>query len=98
MDSSENLLNYLRREMQVKVGRGRGGALSQRYSNRLTAINSNIKCIGENVILRGIFHVVSRFPPHFMLYRVNFDNFSYSVGISPGFMQNMAGISPCQPI
>ena len=29
----------------------------------------------ENVILRGIFYVVSRFPLHFMLYRGNFDYF-----------------------
>ena len=26
----------------------------------------NMKCIGENVILRGIVHVVSGFPLHFM--------------------------------
>ena len=32
-----------------------------------------MKCSGEYVILRGIFHVVSRFPLHFMLYRGNFD-------------------------
>ena len=38
----------------------------------------NMKCSGENVILRGIFHVVSRFPLHFMLYRGNFDCFSNS--------------------
>ena len=35
----------------------------------------NIKCSGENVILRGIFHVVPRFPLRFMLYR---KKFSYS--------------------
>ena len=29
----------------------------------------------ENVILRGIFHVVSRFPLRFMLYRDNLDCF-----------------------
>ena len=31
----------------------------------------NMKCSGENVILRGIFHEVSCFPLHFMLYREN---------------------------
>ena len=41
----------------------------------------NMKCSasGENVILRGIVHVVSRFPLHFMLYRGNLDYFSDSV-------------------
>ena len=39
----------------------------------------NMKCSGRNVILRGIFHVVSRFPLHFMLYRGNLDYFSYPV-------------------
>ena len=29
----------------------------------------NMKCSKENVILRGIFHVASCFPLHFMLYR-----------------------------
>ena len=33
----------------------------------------------ENVILRGIVHVVSCFPLHFMLYRGNLDYFSDSV-------------------
>ena len=37
-----------------------------------------MKCSGENEILRGIFHVVSRFPLHFMLYRWSFDYFSIS--------------------
>ena len=40
----------------------------------------NMKCRGENVILRGIFHAVSRFPLHFMLYRGNLDYFLDSVG------------------
>ena len=31
-----------------------------------------MKCSRENVTLRGIFHVLSRFPLHFMLYRGNF--------------------------
>ena len=39
----------------------------------------NMKCSGENFILRGIFHVVSCFPLHFMLYRENLDYFSASV-------------------
>ena len=38
-----------------------------------------MKFSGENVILRGIFHVVSRFPLHFMFYRGNFDYFLDSV-------------------
>ena len=29
----------------------------------------NMKCSGENMMLRRIFHVVPRFPLHFMLYR-----------------------------
>ena len=46
--------------------------------NRLYAIlvSYNIKCSGENLILRGIFHVVSCFPLHSILYRGNFDYFS----------------------
>ena len=39
----------------------------------------NMKCSEEKVILRGIFHVVSCFPLHFMLYRGNLDYFSDSV-------------------
>ena len=35
----------------------------------------NMKCNGENKILRGTFHVVSCFPLHFMLYRGNLDYF-----------------------
>ena len=38
-----------------------------------------MKFSGENVILRGIVHVVSCFPLHFMLYRGNLDYFSDSV-------------------
>ena len=33
----------------------------------------NMKCSGENETLGGIFHVVFRFPLHFMLYRGKFD-------------------------
>ena len=51
-----------------------------------------MKCSGENVILRGIFHVVSRFPPHFMLYRGNFDYFSNS-----GVIANLTSLTPCCP-
>ena len=42
----------------------------------------NMKCSGENLILRGIFHVVSRLVflyVHFMLHRGNLDCFSNSV-------------------
>ena len=39
----------------------------------------NMKCSGENLILRGIFHVVSRFPLLFMLYRGNSESFSNRV-------------------
>ena len=42
-------------------------------------LRSNMKCSGENVILRGIFHVVSCFPLHFMLYPGNLHYFSISV-------------------
>ena len=41
----------------------------------------NMKCSGENVILREIFHVVSCFPLHFMLYHGNLGCFSNSVCI-----------------
>ena len=39
----------------------------------------NMKCSGENVILRGIVHIVSGFPLHFMFYRGNFECFSNRV-------------------
>ena len=39
----------------------------------------NMNCSLENVLLCGIFHVVSCFPLHFMLYRENLDYFSDSV-------------------
>ena len=38
----------------------------------------NIICSGGNVIICGIFYVVSCFPLHFMLYRGNLDCFSNS--------------------
>ena len=38
-----------------------------------------MKCSGENVILGGLFHVVSCFSLHFILYRGNLDYFSDSV-------------------
>ena len=41
----------------------------------------NMTCSRGNVILRGIFHVVSGFPLHFMLYRGNLDNFTNSVAV-----------------
>ena len=34
-----------------------------------------MKCSGENVTLRGIFHVVSGFPLHITLYHGNGDYF-----------------------
>ena len=46
--------------------------------NRLSAIYSNMKCSGENVIICGIFSVGSCFSQHFMLYRGNFDCLSNS--------------------
>ena len=39
----------------------------------------NMKCSWGNVILRGIVHVVSGFPLHFMFYRGNLDYFSNRV-------------------
>ena len=52
----------------------------------------NMKCSKENVILQGIFHVVPRFPLHFMLYRGNLDYFSdsvvYNFTVSKFFFQN----------
>ena len=48
----------------------------------------NMKCCGKNVILRGIFHVLSGFPLHFMLYRGNADCFSNSVHFIYLFLQN----------
>ena len=39
----------------------------------------DMKSSGENETLRGIFHVVSRFPLHFMIYRGNLDYFLDSV-------------------
>ena len=45
-----------------------------------------MKCSGENVILRGIFHVVSSFPLHFMLYRGNLDCFSNSVHCTKNYL------------
>ena len=38
----------------------------------------NMKCSEESEIQRGIFHVVSRFLLHFMLYHGNLDNISNS--------------------
>ena len=35
----------------------------------------NTKCRGENEILRGIFHIVSRFPLYFVLYIGNLNYF-----------------------
>ena len=43
-----------------------------------------MKCSAENVILREIFHVVSGFPLHFMLYPGNLDCFSNSARSKAG--------------
>ena len=49
-----------------------------------------MKCSGENVILRGIFHVGSRFSLLFMLYRLNLDSFLYSQNsLSLSQLQNL---------
>ena len=40
----------------------------------------NMKRSGENVIVRGIFHVLSCLTLHFMLYRGNLDKFLDIVG------------------
>ena len=37
----------------------------------------HMECSGENEILRGIIHVVSLLPLHFMLYRGNLDYFLF---------------------
>ena len=42
----------------------------------------NMKCSGDNVILRGIVNVVSGFHPHFMFYRGNLDCFSNRVALN----------------
>ena len=49
----------------------------------------NMICIGENVILCEIFHVVSRFPLLFMLYRGNLDYFLDSVKCFKKGLQNV---------
>ena len=54
-----------------------------------------MKCSGENVILRGTFHVVSRFPQHFMLYRGNVDCFSvYCMSHHPPFTPLIPPLHP----
>ena len=55
------------------------GNLKQCVPKEIYFQRNNMKCSGENVLLRGIFHVVSCFPLHFMLYRGNLDCFSNSV-------------------
>ena len=47
--------------------------------SQYTVPRYNMKCIGENVIIRGIVHVVSRFPLHFMLCCGYLDFFSNRV-------------------
>ena len=53
----------------------------------------NMKCSGENVIQRGIFHVVSCFPLHFMLYHGHFNYFSDSVGFVTFGVLALLGLS-----
>ena len=58
--------------------------------NRLSGLpRYNMKCSRENVILRGIFNVVSGFPLHFMLYRENLDCFSNRVRVMGGSLNNI---------
>ena len=53
-----------------------------------------MKCSRETVILRGIFHVVSRFPLHFMLNHENLDYFSNSVdGLCVASLCSLASLS-----
>ena len=52
-----------------------------------------MKCSGENVIQRGIFHVVSCFPLHFMLYHGHFNYFSDSVGFVTFGVLALLGLS-----
>ena len=72
--------------VQYNIGSGNIGGILQVATDRIGAVlytvpkaidfpRYNMKCRWENVILRGIFHVVSRFPLHFMLYRGTLDYF-----------------------
>ena len=58
-----------------------GWILFSRYTvpNVIHFQRYNMKCSGDNMILRGIVHEVSCFPLHFMLYPGNLDCFSDSV-------------------
>ena len=55
-----------------------------------------MKSSGQNVILRGIVHVVINFPLHYMLYRGNLDCFSVllmcavAVAVAPSLMAMFA--------
>ena len=49
------------------------------YQRKSIFPDYNMKCSAENVILRGIFHVVSCFPLHFLWYRGNLGYLSSSV-------------------
>ena len=53
--------------------------LSYTVPNEIDFPRYDMICSGENVILRGIFHVVSCFPLHFTLFCGNLDYFSDSV-------------------
>ena len=61
--------------------------------NEINFPRYNMKCSGENVIQRGIFHVVSCFPLHFMLYHGHFNYFSDSVGFVTFGVLALLGLS-----
>ena len=64
---------------------------SYTVSKEIDFLRYNMKCSGKNVILRGLFHVVSCFPLHFMLNRGHLDHFSGSVYINIYFMVQQKG-------
>ena len=53
----------------------------------------NMNCSGENVTRRGIFHVVSRFPLHLMLYRGHLDYFLDHVLLSVSNLYSTVSLS-----
>ena len=53
----------------------------------------NMKSSGENVTRRGIFHVVSRFPLHFMFYRGHLDYFLDNVLLSVSNLYSTVSLS-----
>ena len=67
------------RVQTIFIEQGQSGVALYNVPNLIDFPRYNMKCNGENVILRGIVHVVSGFPLHFMLYRGNLDCFLNSV-------------------